>query len=51
MKTTNELYASILELLPNAVFGEESATGEIVVATGLREIADGNLVELDSEVK
>jgi hypothetical protein len=48
MKNENELYTAILNLLPNAVFGEENTTGEILVATGLRLAKDGNLVELDS---
>lgn len=49
MKTTNDLFTKLLEILPNAVFGEESATGEIVVATGLRDSKEGNLIELDSD--
>jgi hypothetical protein len=49
MNNENELYTSILALLPNAVFGEENTTGEILVATGLRLAKDGTLVELDSD--
>ena len=43
----NELMSKILEILPNAVFGEEHTNGEILIATGLVEGKDGNLVELD----
>jgi len=48
MTNENELYTSILALLPNAGFGEENTTGEILVATGLRLSKNGTLVELDS---
>jgi len=48
MKNENELYTSILALLPNAVFGEED-NGELLIATGLRLAKDGSLVELDSD--
>jgi hypothetical protein len=46
---TSDLMSQILEILPNAVFGEEQATGEIVIATGLRENTAGELIELDSD--
>ena len=42
----NELMSKILEILPNAVFGEES-NGELLIATGFVEAKDGTLVELD----
>jgi hypothetical protein len=45
--TMNELMEQILEILPNAVFGEEQATGEIVIASGLVENPAGNLVDLE----
>lgn len=47
--TMDELMGQILALLPNAVFGEENNTGEVLVATGLRLAKDGTLVELDSD--
>ena len=43
----NELMAKILDILPNAVFGEEDANGEILIATGLVENKDGTLSDLD----
>jgi hypothetical protein len=43
----SELMNQILEILPNAVFGEEPATGEIVVATGLTENPAGDLVDFE----
>jgi hypothetical protein len=43
----SELMAKILEILPNAVFGEEQANGEILIATGLVESKDGTLTDLD----
>ena len=45
--TMDELMEYILRELPNAVFGEENKTGEILIATGLVDGKDGNLVELD----
>ncbi len=42
----NELMSKILEILPNAVFGEED-NGEILIATGFVERKDGTLAELD----
>jgi hypothetical protein len=39
--TMDELMAQILEILPNAVFGEESKTGELVIATGLVNEIEG----------
>lgn len=45
--TMNELMAKILDILPNAVFGEEDANGEILIATGLVENKDGTLSDLD----
>lgn len=47
--TMDELMEYILREFPNAVFGEEEPTGEVVIATGLRLVEGGNLVELDSE--
>jgi hypothetical protein len=44
--TMNELMAKILEILPNAVFGEED-NGEILIATGLVESKNGTLSDLD----
>jgi hypothetical protein len=46
MKMT-DLMLKIFEILPNAVFGEEQANGEILIATGLVEDKDGTLVDLD----
>jgi hypothetical protein len=43
----DELMDQILQILPNAVFGEESATGEIVIATGLTENPAGELVDFE----
>jgi hypothetical protein len=43
----SELMEAILTILPNAVFGEEQANGEILIATGLVENNDGTLTELD----
>jgi hypothetical protein len=45
--TMNELMEKILDILPNAVFGEEDANGEILIATGLVENKDGTLTDLD----
>jgi hypothetical protein len=45
--TMDELMEYILREFPNAVFGEENKTGEILIATGLVDGKDGNLVELD----
>ena len=42
----NELMSKILEILPNAVFGEED-NGEILIATGLVENKNGTLSDLD----
>jgi len=39
--TMDELMAQILEILPDAVFGEESKTGELVIATGLVNEIEG----------
>jgi hypothetical protein len=44
--TMNELMSKILEILPNAVFGEED-NGEILIATGLVETPSRELVGLD----
>jgi hypothetical protein len=44
--TMDELMAQILEILPNAVFGEETESGEIVIATGLLGSTD-ELKEID----
>jgi hypothetical protein len=43
----SELMDQILQILPNAVFGEEQATGEILIASGLVENPSGNLVDLE----
>jgi hypothetical protein len=45
----NELMRQVLELLPNAVFGEDNETGEIVIATGLVETKAGQTVPLESK--
>jgi hypothetical protein len=45
--TMQELMNTILEILPNAVFAEENATGEILIATGLVETPSRELVGLD----
>ena len=45
--TMDELMETILKVLPNAVFGEEQATGEILIATGLVENKDKTLTDLD----
>jgi hypothetical protein len=42
-----DLAQKILEILPNAVFGEENSNGEILIATGLVEGKDGILKDLD----
>jgi hypothetical protein len=44
--TMDELMNQILAILPNAVFGEENTTGEILVATGLVD-NNGTLTDLD----
>jgi hypothetical protein len=43
----SDLMEQILQILPNAVFGEEQATGEIVIASGLVENPAGELVDID----
>lgn len=35
--TMDELMSQILEILPEATFGEDTVTGEIVIATGFVE--------------
>jgi hypothetical protein len=40
--TMDELMARILEILPEAEFGEEPKTGEIIIATGLVNEIEGN---------
>jgi hypothetical protein len=45
--TMDELMEYILRELPNAVFGQEQANGEILIATGLVENKDGTLTDLD----
>jgi hypothetical protein len=35
--TLDELMSQILDVLPEAVFGEDTVTGEIVIATGFVE--------------
>jgi hypothetical protein len=45
--TMDELMEYILRELPNAVFGEENTTGEIVIATGLTENPAGDLVDFE----
>jgi hypothetical protein len=44
--TLAELAQKIYEILPNAVFGEESSNGEILIATGLVD-NNGTLTDLD----
>jgi hypothetical protein len=44
--TMDELMTQILAILPNAVFGEENTTGEILIATGLVD-NNGTLTDLD----
>jgi hypothetical protein len=44
----NELMRQVLELLPNAVFGEDNETGEIVIATGLVETKAGQTAPLEN---
>lgn len=43
--TMDELIEYVLRELPDAVFGEDNASGEIVIATGLIEKADGEQLE------
>jgi hypothetical protein len=40
--TMNELMAQILEILPEAIFGEDNETGEVVIATGLLQSKDND---------
>jgi len=45
--TFNELYAAILEVLPNAEIGEDNE-GQVVIYTGLREVdPQANLGDMD----
>lgn len=44
----NDLMRQVLELLPDAVFGEDNKTGEIVIATGLVETTAGHTAPLES---
>ncbi len=48
MKTLDALMEAILEILPDAVFDEES-NGEIIIATGLTENSKGRLVPVPEE--
>lgn len=46
MTTIDELMSKVLDILPNAVLDEDT-TGEIIIATGLREVDDGNLEPIE----
>lgn len=43
--TMDELMEYVLREVPDAVFGEDDVTGEIYIATGLIEKADGEELE------
>jgi len=43
--TPTEMYDKINEILPNALFDEDSS-GEVIIATGYRFDESGNLVEV-----
>jgi hypothetical protein len=46
--TMDELMEYILREFPNAVFGEDSKTGEVLVETGLKLVEGDELVEIVS---
>ena len=43
--TLDELMNQILDVIPEATFGEDTVTGEIVIATGFVETANGKPLE------
>jgi hypothetical protein len=43
--TMDELMEYVLREIPDAVFGEDTASGEIVIGTGLIEKSDGEPLE------
>ena len=43
--TLDELMREILDVIPEATFGEDTVTGEIVIATGFVERTDGQPLE------
>jgi hypothetical protein len=46
-RPVDDLMGQILSVLPNAVIGEDFVTGEIVVSTGFREVAFGDLMTVE----
>ncbi len=48
MKTLDDLMRVILDIIPDAVFDEES-NGEIIISTGFMENRKGNLVRVPEE--
>ena len=49
--TMDELMEYILREIPEAVFGEDTETGEIVIATGLVQTKADELRELTKQTK
>ena len=45
--TIDELMSQILEVLPEAVFGEDMKTGEVVIATGFSVDEKQQLVRIE----
>jgi hypothetical protein len=48
MKTADDLFKKVLEILPNAIFDEDES-GEITIATGFVSSKSGNLVEVEQD--
>lgn len=48
MKTTDDLFKKVLEILPNAIFDEDES-GEITIATGFLSSESGDLVEVSQD--
>jgi hypothetical protein len=48
MKTTDDLFKKVLEILPNAIFDEDES-GEITIATGFASSKSGKLVEVEQD--
>jgi hypothetical protein len=43
--TIDELMEYVLREVPDAIFGEEEDTGEIIISTGLKNLVEGDELE------
>lgn len=46
-RPVDDLMGQVLSVLPNAVFSEDFVSGEIIVSTGFREVAFGDLMTME----